>query len=350
MSEFTMRNTHNDRLIAYWLIFFSMLVFTMIVVGGVTRLTDSGLSMVEWKPITGIIPPMNEVEWQAEFDKYKQYPEYKINNADMTLSDFKGIFALEYIHRVIGRLLGMLFFGVFLYLAIRKRIHKQVVPKIIISFVLGGLQGLMGWYMVKSGLSKDPDVSQYRLAAHLFLALLIYAYMLWVAWSLLQSSPQNAWQANTQKLRRLLRMTTAVILLMIFSGAILAGKDAGMVYNTFPLMNGDFFPPDLFREGKPFFWNFTENVTTIQFDHRIIAYVLMIMVPLTWWKATRLTLTPKTKFAFNLLLMVFVIQIILGVTTLIYVVPVSLASLHQAFAILVFTVALYLNHQLRSNH
>ena len=255
MSEFSNTQHSDDQAIALWLIIVALLIYAMVILGGVTRLTGSGLSMVEWDPIMGVLPPLTEQEWQETFEKYKQFPEYQKKNVGMDLEGFKGIFVFEYSHRMLGRFIGLAFFIPFLFFLFKKRIRPQLTPKLIIMFVLGGLQGLLGWYMVKSGLVKDPHVSQYRLTAHFSAAILIYGYILWVAWGLMNPSPQNAWVRGIEKLRNHTKMAMVIIVIMIISGALVAGTRAGHGFNTFPLMNGHFFPPGLFSM-SPFYLNF----------------------------------------------------------------------------------------------
>jgi len=346
MIHFSDSQHHDDRAIALWLIVIAMLIYAMVILGGVTRLTGSGLSMVDWKPIMGVLPPFTEQEWQETFDKYQQFPEYQKKNIGMNLDQFKGIFVFEYSHRVLGRFIGLAFLVPFLFFFFRKRIRPQLMPKLIIMFVLGGLQGLLGWYMVKSGLVKDPHVSQYRLAAHLSAAILIYGYILWVAWGLFNPSPQNAWVRGIESLRKYTKIAALLIITMIVSGAFVAGTRAGIGFNTFPLMNGTFFPPGLFSM-SPFYLNFVENTTTIQFNHRMIAYLLMLYIPFFWYQTRKYVLTARTRGAIYLLLIVFALQIGLGIATLLYEVPVALAATHQGGALLLFTVVLYVIHEIR---
>lgn len=349
--------TNSDRRIAYWLIIVAFMIYGMVILGGVTRLTGSGLSMVHWDPIMGAIPPLTQQEWDKSFDAYKKYPEYKQLNRDMDLSEYKKIFAFEYTHRLLGRSIGIVFLIPFLFFYFRKQIKPSLTPKLITMFVLGGLQGLLGWFMVKSGLVDKPNVSQFRLAAHLMMAILIYSYILWTAWGLLSPTPRNAWAPGIKKLRGQVRILTAIIVLMIVSGAFVAGTHAGAVFKTFPDMSGHIFPPGLFSM-SPFLANFVENTTTIQFDHRLIAYVIVIFLSLTWYRSRHYTLTSSTRTTFNLLLIMMIIQVTLGISTLLSVpdvpvragVSVLLAAMHQGGALLLLTIALYLNHELRKGN
>jgi len=348
---------NSDRRIAYWLIVVAIMIYAMVMLGGVTRLTGSGLSMVHWDPIMGVIPPLTHTEWESSFESYKQFPEYKQLNRDMDLSEYKQIFALEYSHRLLGRSIGLVFFIPFLFFYFRRRIKPSLTPKLIIMFVLGGLQGLLGWFMVKSGLVDKPNVSQYRLAAHRLTAILIYCYILWTAWGLLYPNPRNAWAPMIGKLRGQAKALTGIILLMIISGAFVAGTHAGAVFKTFPDMGGHYLPPGLFAM-SPWLVNFVENTTTIQFDHRLIALIIFIFLSFIWYRSRRYTLTSSTRRALNLLLLVMLAQITLGISTLLSVptvpvragVSILLASLHQGGALLLLTTALFVNHSLRKGN
>src|SRR6266705_1763302 len=253
-----------DRAVAYWLLACCTLVLAMVVVGGITRLTHSGLSIVEWQPIVGTLPPLDEGAWQETFRKYQQTPEYRLVNPDMTLSGFKSIYWWEYIHRLLGRLIGAAFLLPFLWFALRGRIARVLAPPLIAIFALGALQGAMGWYMVQSGLVDDPRVSQYRLTAHLGIAFLIYAAMLWIALDLLfpRASPAPG------RLRRLAFALVALIFVMVLSGGLVAGTRAGLAYNTFPLMNGRLVPPEIFSL-EPWYLNFSSNIATVQLHPRL---------------------------------------------------------------------------------
>ena len=258
--------------IALWLFGVACMVFIMVVLGGVTRLTHSGLSMVEWHPITGWLPPLNDTEWRRIFGEYQSFPEFLKANNNMTVSKFKDIFWLEYLHRLWGRLIGVAFFFPFVFFLIKGWVRGAQVLPLLVLLVLGGLQGGMGWFMVKSGLVDRPDVSQYRLAAHLVLALVIYASLLWYGLDL-----WGAQQSTNSKLLRLRHFSIAFVALVFvtaFSGALVAGLDAGLSYNTFPLMDGHLIPDGLFVQ-SPFYINFFENLITVQFDHRVLALLIL---------------------------------------------------------------------------
>ena len=343
------RNTpaKTQRPIALWLLVCCALIFAMVVLGGVTRLTRSGLSIVEWKPITGVLPPLNPAQWEETFAKYRETPEYLKINRGMNLGEFKSIFWLEYYHRLLGRAIGVVFLIPFLYFLVRRRLSRALVPKLLAMFVLGGLQGVLGWYMVKSGLKNDPHVSPYWLAAHLAVAFVLYAYLLRVALGLLFPAPQYKTSAAITRFGRYSLGVTVLIFIMVLSGAFVAGLKAGLVYNTFPTMNGHWIPAGLFAL-HPLWRNFFENLATVQFDHRILAYVLALVIPLFWLRARGLPLPPRARLAIHLLLAMLALQITLGIATLLFVVPIPLAAGHQAGAVMLFTIAVFINHELRS--
>ena len=334
--------------IAIWLLVCCALVFAMVVVGGVTRLTHSGLSIVEWQPIVGTMPPLGQSDWDELFEKYHQTPQYKKINVGMSLEEFKGIFWWEYFHRLLGRVIGLAFFVPFVYFIARKAIDKPLGLKLAGIFLLGGLQGGMGWYMVKSGLVDNPHVSQYRLTAHLGLAFAIYAAMFWVALGLLYPVGTSLTSSGLGGLRHFSNALTTLIFIMILSGGFVAGIQAGFAYNTFPLMNGHIIPPELFIL-EPWYRNFFDNMATVQFDHRLIAWMLAILIPIFWFKSRKLPLSGSARLACTLLMVMLGIQISLGISTLLLVVPLPLAAAHQAGAVLLLTAALWVNYQLRVN-
>ena len=336
----------DHKAIAIWLLVCCAVIFGMIILGGVTRLTGSGLSMVEWAPIMGILPPLNQAEWQETFLLYQQFPEYQLKNFHMSLEDFKSIFWFEYGHRLLGRSIGMIFLLPFLFFLFRGKIEKALTPKLIVMFVLGGLQGLMGWYMVKSGLVNDPHVSQYRLTAHLGLAVVIYTYMFWVALGLLYPKINDTSNNTDNKIARLSLIITAAIIITILSGGFVAGTRAGFAFNTFPLMDGQLIPAGLF-ELTPVWHNFFENIVTVQFDHRVLATLLFLIIPTFWFKTGKMDLQPLARTGSHLLLAALALQITLGISTLLLVVPVALATAHQAGAIVLLTAALFVSQQLR---
>ena len=333
-----------NRKIAQWLLVCCALVFVMVVLGGVTRLTGSGLSMVDWRPVTGILPPLTDEAWQRTFEMYQQSPEFQKINSDMDVSGFKGIFWLEYLHRLLGRTIGIVFLVPFLFFVWKGAIRSDEWLKYGAMFVLGGLQGVLGWYMVKSGLVDNPHVSQYRLTAHLVAAFLIYAYMLWVAMSLLfpdRRQIPHPWYSRTVAL-------TALISLTVISGGFVAGLKAGKIYNTFPMMGEYWIPPD-FLALEPWWRNLFDNMATVQFDHRVLAITTFVLIVLFWWRIPKDALPNRARIGVNALLHTGILQVALGIATLLLVVPISLAATHQGVAMILFTVALFLCHALKRN-
>ena len=321
-----------------WLVVCGILVFCMIIVGGATRLTHSGLSIVEWEPIVGTIPPLNDTDWNQVFDEYKGSPEYQLINFGMSLDEFKVIFWWEYFHRLLGRLIGFVFFVPFLFFLLTRRLNAELTGRLLGIFALGGLQGGMGWYMVASGLVDEPNVSQYRLTAHLGIAFLIFGAITWTAMSVLYPSKANL-SVPVKSMYKTSVAVSATLFLMVLSGGFVAGLQAGLIYNTFPLMGNSFIPPNLFAL-TPFWTNFFDNMTTVQFDHRIIAYILAIMIPIFWFKLRRRDVSNRTRTLSNLLLGLLALQIVLGITTLIYHVPTVLGVAHQAIGSLLFITSL----------
>lgn len=336
----------NPRAIAAWLLICCALVFAMVVVGGVTRLTHSGLSITEWQPIVGTIPPLSTADWDEAFRKYQATPEYREVNRGMTLDAFKTIFWWEYAHRLLGRLIGVVFLLPLIWFGLRGRIPPRLAPMLIGIFVLGAAQGALGWYMVQSGLVDDPRVSQLRLAAHLGLALLIFASMFWLALSLLRPARTGA-DAHPRGLFRGASALAALVFVMALSGGLVAGLRAGFAYNTFPLMNGHIVPPEIMLL-DPWYLNFIDNMATVQFDHRAIAWALAIAVPLFWWRVRSTPAAPaSSRRGADLLLAMLIVQVALGISTLLLVVPLPLAAAHQAGAVLLFAAAINAAHALR---
>ncbi len=333
----------NDKAVAKWLLVCCALVFAMVVLGGFTRLTGSGLSMVDWRPLMGVLPPLTDAEWQRVFEMYQQSPEFQYVNANFGVDDFKGIFWLEYLHRLLGRVIGIVFLLPFVYFVGRGFIPPRHWPRYGLMFVLGGLQGLLGWYMVKSGLVDVPHVSQYRLTAHLVAAFAIYAYMFWVALSLLfpadSGSARHAWFGRTAALLALVSVT-------VVSGGFVAGLKAGKIYNTFPTMGGDWIPPNLMALA-PAWRNFFDNPITAQFDHRLLAITTLVVIVVYWIRSRSAQLPDRAGRAVNALLHTTILQVALGIATLLMAVPVLLGAAHQAVAMLLFTVTLFLVHALR---
>ena len=332
-----------NRAVATWLLICCGLVFAMVVLGGFTRLTGSGLSMVDWRPLMGILPPIGDAEWQRTFEMYQLSPEFQKVNSAFGVEDFKSIFWLEYLHRLLGRTIGIVFLVPFIFFFAKGYIRPGEWAKYLLMFVLGGMQGVLGWYMVKSGLVDVPQVSQYRLTAHLVAAFIIYAYMFWVAMSLLHPRADNAsrhpWYGRTLALFVLISTT-------VVSGGFVAGLKAGKIYNTFPMMGDHWLPPGLMAL-EPFWRNFFDNMTTVQFDHRYLAITTFVLVVVYWFKLRGTDVPARAKTAVNALLHTAILQVALGITTLLLAVPVILGATHQAVAMLLFTISLYLVHALR---
>jgi len=318
------------------------MVLVLVVIGGATRLTESGLSITEWKPVTGVVPPLDRAGWEAEFSRYQQIPEYQQRNVGMTLAQFRRIYLWEFTHRLWARLVGLalaLPLAVFLW---RRELRGPLAWRIGAILVLTGLQGAMGWYMVKSGLTIRTDVSQYRLAAHLALALVIYSLALWTAADLLGAGHRRNEVLDARgesQLRRRAAGLAAFVFLTIVSGAFVAGLDAGKAWNTFPLMGGRVVPPG-YGALSPWYLNVFENVAAVQFHHRLLGLSVALLSVLLWQSSRRVPLPAKARTAFGALACMALIQVTLGITTLLFRVPIPVASLHQLGAVLVLTASL----------
>ncbi|HKQ55457.1 MAG TPA: COX15/CtaA family protein [Methyloceanibacter sp.] len=325
------------RAVRVWLAALAVLIVAMILVGGATRLTDSGLSITEWKPIVGVIPPLSESEWSEAFASYKTIPEYTELKRGMSLEEFKTIYWWEWAHRFLGRLIGFAFLIPFVAFWIAGYIPRPLLPKLLGLFVLGGLQGALGWYMVKSGLTVRTDVSQYRLAAHFGVALVILGYTLWLLFGL----GRGGRAAPRDRSASLVAcFVLALIVTQMLAGALVAGTDAGMGYNTWPLIDGAFVPPGL-GEASPWYLNLFENPLTVQFQHRMLGYaVVLAALGQLAWLALKGADQPLIGSALTLALFAL-LQAALGVWTLLLSVPIVLGLAHQAGAIALFAVALY---------
>ena len=332
----------SHRIIGFWFLILCAMVVIMVVLGGLARLTHSGLSMVDWHPITGWLPPLSNQEWLLIFELYKDTPEFKKINYGMNIEECKGIFWVEYIHRLWGRIMGLALVIPALFFLAKGWLNAAIARHLVIIFVLGGLQGVLGWWMVKSGLIDNPDVSQYRLTSHLLLAVIIHGYIFWLALSFLGLNGQNLYNGLIEiRLLQFLTLSTCIgIFLVMLSGGFVAGLNAGMIYNSFPLMDGKIIPDGLWSI-KPWYLNLFENVTMVQFNHRILGIICSILVISTWLVAQRNKSKELSRHPFNLLLVLIILQIVLGVSALIMSVPVFLASFHQVNALLLFTCALW---------
>ena len=335
------------RAIAWWLLVCCALVFAMMVVGGVTRLTHSGLSITEWQPVVGTLPPLDEADWERAFAKYQATPESLQVNKGMELDEFKGIFWWEYWHRLLGRLIGIVYLVPLGWFLVRRAIPPGYALKLAGVFVLGGIQGAMGWYMVKSGLVDDPRVSQFRLTAHLGLAFAILGAMLWIVLSLRHPARVSDSNGPVRSVRVLALAFAGLVFALVLTGGMVAGIRAGFAYNTFPTMNGQWVPDGILLL-EPWWKNFFYNMATVQFDHRIVAWLLVLAAPLLWWRVRRMPgLTARSRHAANLVLAMLALQVTLGIMTLLHVVPLPLAAAHQAGAVVLFALALNLAHAVR---
>ncbi|MEM0518381.1 MULTISPECIES: COX15/CtaA family protein [Aequorivita] len=332
----------DNKKVIYWLLTGCFLIFIMVVVGGITRLTHSGLSISSYKLVSGTIPPLNEAEWIAEFEHYQQFPEYQKLHNHFDLEDFKDIYFWEYIHRVLGRLLGIVFLVPFFYFLLKKQLTKPTIKKAIILLFLGGFQGFLGWYMVKSGLIDRPSVSHYRLAMHLTTAFLTFAYTFWVALDLIYPVKK---EINTH-IRNIIRFGMAVLLIQIIWGAFVAGLDAGWIHNHWPFMNeGKLIHETVYTEQVPLWKNFVEGKSGVQFVHRYMAYLVVAVILFIWYKTRKLSLTNLQQKSINALLILVFTQFILGVYTLILQVPVVLGVLHQVTAFFLLASMTFVLHR-----
>jgi cytochrome c oxidase assembly protein subunit 15 len=324
------------RFIRLWIGCLAALVFAMVVVGGATRLTQSGLSIVEWKPVTGVVPPLSQSDWQAEFDKYKSIPQYRRVNSGMSLDEFKTIFWWEWSHRLLGRLIGAAFLLPFLWFSWRGWVDRRLGVALIGIFTLGAVQGAVGWWMVASGLTERIVVSQYRLAFHLTLACLIYAALVWTA----DRAATPAQAATPRRIGFGAVFLLVLVVVQIYLGALVAGLHAGLVYNSWPLIDGNLVPPSsslLFDQ--PAWRNFFENPLTVQFDHRMVAYALVALALLHLADVLRTAESRRLRAGAVVLATAVCAQAMIGIITLIASAPIALAMLHQAMALVALTAA-----------
>ncbi|MEN3381632.1 MAG: heme a synthase [Hyphomicrobiales bacterium] len=324
------------RAIRLWLYAVAALIFAMVLVGGATRLTESGLSIVEWKPVTGALPPMGEGAWQAEFDKYKTIPQFQHRNSEMTLAEFKTIFWWEWAHRLIGRLIGAAFLLPFLVFLAKGWIGPGLRGRLWVIFGLGALQGAIGWWMVASGLTERVEVSQYRLATHLILACVIFAATLWTASRLRARAPAEV----PLRIRIGALALLVLVLLQIYLGAVVAGLRAGLIYNTWPLIDGGLIPnaARLLHE-TPWWRNLFENTLTVQFNHRMVAYAIIMLALLHAADVARTARSGSVLAHALALAAAIALQAALGIATLLQAVPIGLALMHQAMAVIVLSIA-----------
>lgn len=326
------------RSVRAWLIIVAALVVCTLIVGGATRLTESGLSIVEWKPVTGTIPPLTEAAWAKQFEAYRAIPQYREMNRGMSLSEFKTIFWWEWAHRLLGRLIGAVFLLPFLWFLWRGFLSPELKRRLWIIFMLGGAQGAVGWWMVTSGLTERVSVSQYRLAIHFMLALVIFSAIVWTL-RRLQHAPPSAASLRVKITGRVL---LAVVFLQLYFGALVAGLRAGRVFNTWPLIDGAFIPTAarLFFE-EPWWRNFFDNTLTVQFSHRMIAYTLVVLAVVHAIDAIRSRANPAVVSGAVWIMAVMVVQVAIGILTLLNQVPIDLGLAHQAVAIVLLTLTLF---------
>ncbi|NGY38340.1 heme A synthase [Flavobacterium sp. XN-5] len=334
-----------NRSIIIWLLSGCVLLFIMVTVGGITRLTNSGLSMTDWHLVTDTFPPLTEEKWQAAFDQYKKFPEYqKINiHNDFQLSDYKFIYFWEWFHRFIGRIIGLVFIIPFVYFLIKKKLSRTTINKCIVLLGMGAFQGFLGWFMVKSGLIDDPDVSHFRLALHLTFAFITFAYTFWVALDLIYPNRKN----SLQPLTTIARYSLVFLLIQIIYGGFVAGLNAGLIHNHWPLMSdGQFMHDSVFLEQKNLLLSFTEGKSGVQFIHRTLAYVVVGFMIYLYFKSRKFILDRGQSIGINLIIILVFIQFALGVFTLIYGVPLWLGLTHQINAFFLLSAMTYTLHRL----
>ena len=332
----------DNKKVIYWLFTGCALIFIMVVVGGMTRLTHSGLSIPDYKLISGAIPPINDQQWQEAFELYKQYPEYQKLNSNISLKEFKGIFFWEWLHRVIGRAIGLVFIIPFLYFIITRQLDKSTIKKTIILLILGGFQGFLGWYMVKSGLVDRPDVSHYRLAAHLTTAFVTFAFTLWVALDLIFPIKQTI----NKTYRNLIRIGLAILFIQIIYGAFVAGLDAGFIHNHWPMMSeGKFMHETVLTEKTPVYKNFIEGRSGVQFVHRILAFIVVISIAIIYIKGKKIAVSNYQLNGLNSLLILVGLQSLLGVLAILLQVPLWLGIAHQIGAFLLLSSMIFTVHR-----
>ena len=337
-------SNHAHRPIINWLLLGCLLIFLMVLIGGLTRLTNSGLSMVEWNMFMGSLPPSNTAEWNEMFDKYKQYPEYQKINFNITLDEFKQIFLWEYTHRFLGRLIGLVFIVPFLWFLLKGKLWPSLTYKLLIILFLGAFQGVLGWYMVKSGLLHEPDVSHFRLAMHLITAFITFAYTFWVALELIYPKNGN----RQKKMAPWIWVLLIVLFIQIIYGAMVAGLNAGKIYTTWPKM-GDSWIAEAVTSMQPLYHNFLEGLAGVQFVHRYVAYLVVFLVLMVYFKARDLFLNSRQKKSLNFLIIMVGVQFLIGVLTLVYAVPIVLGTLHQLGAFFLLAGVVFCLHTFISN-
>jgi len=325
------------RAVGWWLLGVALLVAAMVILGGLTRLTGSGLSITEWKPVTGVVPPLTGHAWQAEFANYQKIPQYRFENRGMALGEFKSIYWWEWAHRLLGRLVGAVFLLPFMGFAVMGAIPRREWPRMLVLFALGGLQGAVGWWMVQSGLEVSVSVSQYRLAIHLGVAIILLGALLWTAMEYLQPVSRAG---AARKLTVFAWGIVALVYVQMLLGAIVAGLHGGLIYNTWPSMNGRLLPEDSFA-AHPWWTNFLDNPALAQFDHRMVAYAVAMVSAVFWFGVRRSNAPIGVRATSNTLIALVLVQIALGILTLLNQAPLALAALHQATAVALLSAALW---------
>lgn len=336
-----------NKSVIIWLLSGCILLFIMVIVGGITRLTNSGLSMTDWHLVTDTFPPLSDEKWNQAFEEYKKFPEYqKINiHNDFNLNDYKFIYFWEWFHRFIGRIIGLVFIIPFVYFLLKKKIDKDTLRKCYILLGMGALQGFFGWFMVKSGLIDNPDVSHFRLSLHLTFAFITFAYTLWVALDLIYPIKNEVVVLNT--LRKIARIALAILLLQIIYGGFVAGLSAGLIHNHWPLMSdGQFLHESIILEKNSWLQRLTEGKSGVQFVHRSLAYIVVGSILTLFFKSKKYTLSSHQKKGINTLVIIVFLQFILGVFTLLYSVPLWLGLTHQVMAFILLTAMTYTLHRL----
>ncbi len=335
----------DNKPVIIWLLSGCLLLFIMVVVGGITRLTNSGLSMTDWHLVTDTFPPLSQEKWEQAFEEYKKFPEYqKINiHNDFTLDDYQFIYFWEWFHRFIGRIIGLVFIVPFVYFLIKKRLSSETIRKCIVLLGMGGFQGFLGWFMVRSGLIDNPDVSHFRLSLHLTFAFITFAYTLWVALDIMYPNKLIA----IVPLRKIARLAFVSLLIQIIYGGFVAGLNAGLIHNHWPLMSdGQFIHDSVFIEQQTLFLNLIEGKSGVQFVHRTLAYVVVGLILTLYFKSKKHALNSLQKKGINALVLIVFVQFGLGVFTLLYQVPLWLGLAHQVTAFFLLTAMTFTLHRL----
>ena len=335
---------NQNKSVIYWLLSGCVLLFIMVTVGGITRLTNSGLSMTDWHLVTDTFPPLTDEKWQAAFEEYKKFPEYqKINiHNDFQLSDYKFIYFWEWFHRFIGRIIGLVFIVPFVYFLIKKKLNSETIKKCVVLLGMGAFQGFLGWFMVKSGLIDNPDVSHYRLSLHLTFAFITFAYTLWVALDIIYPTKNEV----ILPLRKIARIALVFLIIQIIYGGFVAGLNAGLIHNHWPLMSdGQLLHESVILEKDSWLLRLTEGKSGVQFVHRTMAYVVVGLILFLYFKSKKFTLSNQQQNGMNLLVVIVFLQFLLGVFTLLFSVPLWLGLTHQIMAFILLATMTYTLHR-----